>query len=369
MAKKNEPVSTKQLNKFLNDYLFQEPERQEDGTIKTGRYKTGIVMLDLLLNGGLPKGRIVSLGAEWGVGKTTMLIQTCGNIAEAYDKKIYYLDVEGGATYELWEAMGYAHLLYHPKDNPEGNVYLLSIETIQQVSAISKKVLEDPDTAVIVIDSTTQTTDQLAIDDEFLGTGKNDVGLNARMWSKVSKPLMSIVKHSEACMVLINQARTNLSNFHPVIEAAGGNALKHMPSVEIWGKKKAWIDKNFVFTKFKEEAIGAYVKLTTKKNRLTKPFAVVEVPILFGLGVSNKWAYKDWLTKNTTVNKATGELVDVLKKAGAGYYTLTLPSGEYKARGDIDMWNMVDDHIEEIQSYVEEHGGFKLDNFIKGDEE
>lgn len=362
MAKKKEvkEVNYKELNKFLGEFLFEEPDTLSDGTIKTQRYETGIIMFDLLLNGGLPKGRTVAIGAEPGVGKTTLLIQACGNVVEKYDKKAYYLDVEGGATYELWEAMGFANLLYHPTINPDGKIYLLSVKTIQDISRIIKKITEDPQTAVIVIDSDTQVTDQLAIDDEILGTGKNDVGSNARMWSKVSRPLNAIISGSEACMVIVHQARVNLTGFMPKIESAGGNALKHLASVEIWGKKKSWIGNGNVMVKSRSEAIGAYIKLTTEKNRLTKPFATVEIPIFFGRGVSNKWAYKEWIETHDVTDKLTGEVTKVLNKAGAGYYTLTLPSGPYKCRGDEDMWKLIDEHLDEIVDYVNANGGFTV---------
>lgn len=359
-AKETKDINIKELNKFLGDFMFEEPDTLEDGTIKTPRYETGIIMFDLLLNGGLPKGRTIAIGAEPGVGKTTLLIQACGNVAEKYGKKAYYLDVEGGATYELWEAMGFADLLYHPKTNPDGKIYLLSVSTIQDISKIIKKVCDDPDTAVIVIDSDTQVTDQLAIDDEVLGTGKNDVGYNARMWSKVSRPLNAIIKASEACLVIVHQARVNLSGFMPKIESSGGNASKHLASVEIWGKRKAWIGEGNLMVKSRSEAIGAHVKLTTEKNRLTKPFATVEIPIFFGRGVSNKWAYKEWLETHTVSDPLTGEVTKVLNKVGAGYYTLYLPSGPYKFRGDEDMWNMIDTHLEEIIDYVNKNGGFTV---------
>jgi len=371
MARKKEvkSVDPKELNKFLGDYLFEEPETLEDGTIKTARYETGIIMFDLLLNGGLPKGRAIAVGAEPGVGKTTLLIQACGNIVERYNKKAYYLDVEGGATYELFEAMGFANLLYNPNTNPDGKLYLLSVKTIQDISRIIKKVAPDEETAVIVIDSDTQVTDQLAIDDEILGTGNNAVGSNARMWSKASRPLNAIISSSNASLLVVHQARVNLTGFMPKIESAGGNALKHLVSVEVWGKRKAWIGPGNVWVKKRQEAIGSYVKLTTEKNRLTKPFATVELPIFFGRGVSNKWAYKQWLEDNTTVDQATGEVVQMLNKAGAGYYTLTLPSGPHKCRGDEDMWQMIDEHYEEIVKYVQNNGGFKVALYGEGDEE
>ena len=362
MAKKKEvkEVNIKELNKFLGSFLFDEPETLEDGTIKTPRYETGIIMFDLLLNGGLPKGRTISIGAEPGVGKTTLLIQACGNIVEKYDKRAYYIDVEGGATYELFESMGFANLLYHPNTNPDGKLYLLSVRTIQDIARIIKQVVVDQETAVIVIDSDTQVTDQTDIDDEVLGTGKNAVGGNARMWSKASRPLNALISSSEATLLIVHQARVNLSGFMPKIEAAGGNALKHLTSVEVWGKRKAWIGEGNVWVKSRQEAVGAYVKLTTEKNRLTKPFATVEVPIFFGRGVSNKWAYKEWIETHTTTDTLTGEITNVLNKAGAGYYTLTLPSGAYKCRGDEDMWKMVDEHLDEIVDYISLNGGFKI---------
>lgn len=362
MAKKAEAkeVNIKELHKFLGDFLFDEPETLEDGTIKTARYETGIIMFDLLLNGGLPKGRTVSIGAEPGVGKTTLLIQACGNIVEKYDKKAYYIDVEGGATYELFESMGFANLLYHPNSNPDGKLYLLSVRTIQDIARIIKKVYDDPQTAVVVIDSDTQVTDQTDIDDEVLGTGKNAVGGNARMWSKASRPLNALISASEMTLLIVHQARVNLSGFMPKIESAGGNALKHLTSVEVWGKKKGWIGEGNVFVKSRAEAIGSYVKLTTEKNRLTKPFATVEIPIFFGRGVSNKWAYKEWIETHTVADPLTGEITNILNKAGAGYYTLTLPSGPYKCRGDEDMWKMLDEHIDEIIKYVDSNGGFKI---------
>jgi RecA/RadA recombinase len=357
------------LNKFIGDFLFKAPEKSVDGSIKTPRYETGIVMFDMLLNGGLPKGRAVALSAEWGVGKTTLLIQACGKVIERYGKKVYYIDAEGGATYELFYDMGYADILYHPETNPDGKFYLLSVQTIQDISRIITKVVKDPDTAIIVIDSDTQVTDRNTLEDELLGTGKNDIGSNARMWSRVSRNLNAVISESEVSLILVHQARLDLSGFIPKVVASGGNAMKHLVSVEIWGKRKAWIGKDFSYVKDRKEAIGALVKLTTEKNRLTRPFAVVEIPIIFGRGVNSMWAYRQWLEEHTTSDQTTGEVVNVLHKGGAGYYTLTLPSGVYKCRGDAEVWKLVDEHWGEVVNYVESNGGFELKIRDEDDEE
>lgn len=371
-SKKSTALTTKEINTVVSDFLFKKPEILEDGTIKTPRYETGVVMFDVLLNGGLPKGKAIAIGAEWGVGKTTLLIQALGNIVEKYQKKVYYLDAEGGATYELFEAMGYANLLYDPETNPDGLFYLLNLTTIQDISRIIKIVAADPDTAAIVIDSDTKVVDGLALEEEDLGTSNKAVGLNARMWSKAAGPIDAIIKQSEACLVVVHQARVDLAGFMPKITATGGNAVKHMVSVEIWGKKKGWILPDFSIStanKDKPVAIGAYVKLTTEKNRLTKPFASVMLPIFFGKGVSNKWAYKEWLETHEFTDQVTAEVKPFINKKGS-WYDITLPSGvNAKVQGDTKVWEFVNENYDEIKSYVDSNGGFSLVHEADDDDE
>lgn len=361
-VKKQEQVDIKELNKFLDEFALSSQERSADGALSTPRYKTGIIMLDMLLNGGFPKGKAISIGAEPGVGKTTMLIQAAANIATDYNKRVYYIDVEGGATYELWDTMGYSHLLYNKDENPDGNIYLLDkAKTIQAIARIVKKVTQDPDTALIVIDSDTMVTDENAIEADDLGTGKNAVGSNARLWSAASKPMAAVLGQSEASMVIVHQARLNISGWMPVIEASGGNAVKHLVSVEIWGKKKAWIGEGNILIKDRSKAVGAVVSLTTKKNRLTKPFAAVTLPVFFGRGISNKWAYKTWLETHHMEDTTTGELIEYIAQGKSGYGTVNLPSGTYKYRGDGELWKLIDAYYDEIVSIVESNGGFELE--------
>lgn len=359
-----EVVTTKDINKLVGDFLFSPPEKNEDGTIKTERYETGIVMLDLLLNGGFPKGKVLGLGAEEGIGKTTILIQSAGNIVEKYDKKVFYIDVEGGATFELFDAMGYSDLLYSPENNPTGKLYLISVETIQNIAKIVSKVAKDPETALIIIDSDTQVVDGRTLVDDELGMSNNAIGTDARMWSKSLKPINAVIKQSSACLIIVHQARMDLSGFIPRITSTAGRAARHVASAEIWGKKISWIHEGNSLPgggeKYKADAIGAYVSLNTEKNRLTKPFASVQVPIFFGKGVSNLWAYKTWLEEEKYTDEATGEVIGFIEKNGS-WYTINLPfiSVKEKVQGDQKVWDIVMEHAEDIKAYIDTHGGFK----------
>jgi len=357
MAKKSS------LDSYLGNYLFKKPEKKEDGSIMTERYKTYINLFDMFLNGGLPRGRIITIGAEEGVGKTTLLIQALGNIVENSDKKVYYMDIEGGAYYELFEAMGYAYLLYDPDDNPNGRLYLLNLTTIQEVAAVIKKVAADPNTAAIVIDSDTDVVDGNALEEEDLGTSNKAAASNARMWSKSIGLIKAIIKGSNACLIMVHQARIDLSGFMPKVVATGGRAIKHATSVEIWGKRKGWIMEDFSISKAakdRENAIGASVLFTTYKNRLSKPFMSVSIPIFFGKGVSNKWAYKEWLEENEWIDEVTAEVIPFIQKKGS-WFNLSLPNGiKKKVQGDSKVWEFVNENYEYIKEYVDTHGGFKL---------
>jgi DNA repair protein RadA/Sms len=56
------------------------------------RYKTGMSELDRVLGGGLVKGSLVLLGGDPGIGKSTLLLQICGCLAQ--DKTVLYISGE-----------------------------------------------------------------------------------------------------------------------------------------------------------------------------------------------------------------------------------------------------------------------------------
>jgi len=358
---KEKGFDLKKFNKEMSGFMFKKPERDDQGNIKTQKYKTNILPLDTLLNGGFPQGRVIGLGAEWGVGKTTALIQACSNIIDTYNKRIYYIDIEGGATYELFEAMGCAHHIWDAEENPEGMLYLINVTTIQMIAKITKQVCTDDNTAVIVYDSDTQVVDQLDLDKDDLGTSNNAIGARARMWSKAAGPLLAVVKMSHACLVIVHQARMDLTGFRPRIVASGGNAIKHMASAEIWGKRKAWIGEDNVTEKVKkEDAIGALVEFSTTKNRLGLPFRKVMFPIFFGKGVSNLWVYKDWLIANEWLDKASGELIPYIKVSGS-WFQIELPGiVSQKVQGGDKVNDFIKQYAEEIGKIIEESGGVAL---------
>lgn len=354
MAKKNGDA----LLKMAGEFLVKPPQVEEDGSIKTPRWKTGIVSLDILTNGGFPKGKVVAFGSEEGVGKTTILLETAMNQMEIYGTRVVYIDTEGGATYDLVQGIGidYTNYLFHPEQNPKGKFFLYSANTVQQIARICKVALEDEEVSLIVIDSTTQVTDQNALDEDDLGTSKNPIGESARMWSSALRKIGALVNRSQATVVTVNQARNKQVGMFMVMAPSGGKAQKHFATIEIWGTRKAYIGEGDVLGVKKPEAIGSHVQLTTLKNRLGMPFRTVNTYVYYGKGVSNKWEYRQWLETHTIKDPTTNEERPVLKTGS--WVSLLLPSGEYKGRGQAGVWEVMEQNWEEIVQYVDAHGGF-----------
>lgn len=82
--------SSKSVNKVLKsiDSAISLEDINVDSEI---RYITGISELDRVLGGGIVKGSVILLSGDPGIGKSTLLMQICGKLA---DKKVLYITGE-----------------------------------------------------------------------------------------------------------------------------------------------------------------------------------------------------------------------------------------------------------------------------------
>jgi len=360
MAKEQKKVS-KVLVNIINKHGADFKDRDSEGRIITEKWETQIIMLDLLLNGGFPKGHSIAFGAVKGAGKTTILIQALGNIVEKYNKNVYYIDVEGGATPELFESMGYSNLLYNSETNPNGKFFVLNMTTIQDIGRLLKALrdsdYEKENTACIVIDSDTFVVDERVLEDESLGLTSKAVAVSARMWAGAAKVFQAIIRETPFTLIYVHQAREDLSGFFVKTTTTGGNAIKHAVSAELIGKTRGYIDANLNETSSRAEAAGIKLEITTDKNRLTTPNAKITLPLIYGRGVSNRWAYQDWLEKNTFTDSATGEIRTYIEKSGS-WFTLTLPSiGSQRVQGQVKLTELIDQNIGEVLDLINKNGG------------
>ena len=66
-----------------------------------GRFSTGIAEMDRVLGGGILPGAVILLGGEPGIGKSTLLLQIAGRLAEKYGRVLYLSGEESPAQIKL----------------------------------------------------------------------------------------------------------------------------------------------------------------------------------------------------------------------------------------------------------------------------
>lgn len=85
-------VNKSEKNKVANKAI----PLQEISTKETPRYSSGILELDRVLGGGIVLGSFILLGGDPGIGKSTLLLQMVGHLANQ-DKKVLYVSGEESA--------------------------------------------------------------------------------------------------------------------------------------------------------------------------------------------------------------------------------------------------------------------------------
>ncbi|SMC09836.1 DNA repair protein RadA [Nitratiruptor tergarcus] len=107
---------------------------------KIQRIPTGMDELDLVLGGGLVPGSLVLVGGSPGVGKSTLLLKTCANLAKT-NKRVLYVSAE--------ESAGQIKMRADRIEANEKNLYLLNELVLESIIAQLEKDHFD----LLVIDS------------------------------------------------------------------------------------------------------------------------------------------------------------------------------------------------------------------------
>ena len=107
---------------------------------EVSRFSSGDSELDLVLGGGIVPGSLVLIGGSPGIGKSTLLLKICGNLAKE-DKKVLYVSGE--------ESGGQIKMRANRLDANHKNLYLLSEIRLEAIINEIDKLSYD----LIVIDS------------------------------------------------------------------------------------------------------------------------------------------------------------------------------------------------------------------------
>ena len=261
---------TDQINKKYGPGSFM--RLGSNKTVNVDVISTGALTLDHALGvGGIPRGRITEIYGHEASGKTTLTLHI---IAEAQKAGGYaaFIDAEHALDPTYASALGV----------DIDNLYISQPNSGEEALEILEKVVSSTAFDIVVVDSVAALVSRAELAGDI---GDAHIALQARLMSHALRKLTAIISNTNTAVIFINQLRQNIATTGygagPTETTTGGKALKFYSSVRLDIRRTEWIKKG-------DETIGHKVKIKVVKNKLSAPFKVVNLEIIFGHGISTE---------------------------------------------------------------------------------
>lgn len=248
--------------KFGND-VFSEKTPDVMPSVSTGSTK-----LDTELgNEGLVLGRIHEIFGDSGSGKSTTCILLCINAMRQYpDKSVLYLDYEQAMDTRYAQQLGL--------DVDSDRFVFAQPTSAEEGFEIIDMMMSTNGFSICVVDSVPAMLTQQELEkgyDEFT------IGSKAKFLSTSIPKLLEKCKHTNTSVIFVNQVRTNIGSYGGGSTTPGGKALP------FYCTSRLEIKRTQILTK-KEIPYGQTVRFNIRKNKVGRPFGVVETDLIFGKG-------------------------------------------------------------------------------------
>jgi recombination protein RecA len=282
MVKKIKKETEKETNKQTNtkqtilDEVLKDIEKQFgkgsimklwDNTVHSivKTYHTGSYMIDDILWGGYPEGRIIEIYGPESSGKTTLTLHAIAEVQKVWESAAF-IDAEHALDPIYAQKLGV----------DINNLILAQPDYGEQALEIAEKLASSGAVKLIVIDSVAALIPKAEVEWDM---SDQQMWLQARMMSKWLRKLTSIAAKTWTMIIFINQIRMKIGvMFGNPETTTGGNALKFFATQRIEIRRWEKIEEN-------KEQMGYKAKVKVVKNKIAPPFKSCEVVIRFNQGI------------------------------------------------------------------------------------
>jgi len=238
-----------------------------DETLDIPRISTGSIVVDSIIGGGLPAGRITEIFGPYSSGKTTFALTSIANVQKQGGSALF-IDLESSLDPRWAKRLGVdlESLIVVSPDLGSEALDLLS-------KAVAMKAFD-----IIVFDS----IGGLVADGVYTdGTDHSGMGEVARMLSSVVPTIAQKAKKTQTTVVFINQLRANLTGYGASETTRGGKAVPYAASLRLrvsrQGKKGQIVEDG--------KTVGVTLSIKVEKNKTAAPDREAETVVNFRRGL------------------------------------------------------------------------------------
>lgn len=241
---------------------------------------TGCVVLDKILGGGLPLGRVTEIHGAESTGKSLLAAQVASAV-QSYGGMVAYADTETAVSKVMMEAVGVDidQLLYASPDTIE-DVWEFFDDAIE-----AKRKMKDNGVLLLIWDSVAATSSDTEMENDY---GKATMGTHARLISQGLRKITRLISKDNIHLLLLNQIRKKIGVMYGDNTATfGGEAIKFHASIRIRLEHASKIKAG---EKKHAKVIGTNTRAICIKNKIVAPYQSAMLPIYFGHGVDDALA-------------------------------------------------------------------------------
>ena len=265
-------------------------EMDKDIDFKVEWVPTGSYILDEVIGGGLPRGRIIEVFGAESSGKSTMSLFLMSQI-QKNGGRVALIDAENAfdGSYATNIGLDISKLLVSQPT------------TLEESMDIIKELVETGMIDIIVVDSVSALVPKSEVEGEdFM---KDTMAIQARLMSRALRILSGPISKSKSIVIFINQIRDKVGVFYGAkTTTSGGRALKFFSSVRLEVSKGSKIEgKN-------EAQIGNEIIVTAVKNKVGFPWKKATLDLYYAKGIDLHADALDY-----------GEKLGIIKKSGNTY--------------------------------------------------
>jgi recombination protein RecA len=249
---------------------------------------SGCVLLDCVLGGGWPLGRISNIVGDKSTSKTGLSIEACSNFARQFPTgRIFYRETEAAFDIDYAERMGLP--VSRVEFTPQGQLHTVE-DFFEDLTAILDE-LKNKTQALYILDSLDALSDRSElkrdIDEGSYGAAK------AKKLSELFRRLVQKLEDSNICLIIVSQVRDNIGvTWGPSYSRSGGRALDFYASIVVYLAKLKNIERQ---VKGVKRPTGIEIRAKCTKNKIALPMRECDFEYEFGFGINSLKACVEWL--------------------------------------------------------------------------